>query len=197
MEFGWTKAASKVFAGAICGVGVVALTCGGPTAPAKSGPPLDSLVVTNQISGWSPADTGISYFNDNTIYNLVDGGNSTYCGTCTNDTLIEGYRTYMSKVPQGTDTEQLKMFVVQYANPAFVQMIFAGDSVGSSFEPESALAPYSISEVFYTNNGSTIHAFGHFNNFLVELNFTQYASGAAAVSDASTFMNYFHSKIGQ
>ncbi len=196
MKLGVVRSISFGVIGTASILGMCFFSCGGPTAPSNPGVSLSSLVVTNQISGWAPTGNPV-YFVDTSIYNLVDGGSSTYCGTCTNDTLKEGFLSYMSKVPQGTDTEQLKMFVVQYTTSAAVAKIFSGDSLGSSFEAESALAPYSISQVLYTNNGSTIHAYGHFNNFLVELFFTQYPSGTVAVSDASAFMNYFHSKIGQ
>jgi len=102
----------------------------------------------------------------------------------------------MTKV-QGTDTEQLKMFVIQYANLSFLQSIFAGDSLGVSFDTEFAVTPYAVSTAFYVNNGSSIHAYAHFNNFLVELLFTGYTTSSLAIPDASTFMNYFHSKIVQ
>jgi hypothetical protein len=195
MKSGWTKAFSGVVLGAICSVGVMSLTCGGPTAPKTSGVTLSSLVITNQISGWK--SDSLSYFVDSSIYNFVDGGSSTYCGTCSLSTLKAGFLSFLYKVPAPADTERLKMFVIQYATSADVQAIFSGDSIGSSFMPESALAPYSISEVLYTNNGSEIHAYGHFNNFFVELKLTGYATSGLALPDASTFMNYFHSKIVQ
>ena len=125
MKLGVVRSISFGVIGTASILGMCFFSCGGPTAPSNPGVSLSSLVVTNQISGWAPTGNPV-YFVDTSIYNLVDGGSSTYCGTCTNDTLKEGFLSYMSKVPQGTDTEQLKMFVVQYTTSAAVAKIFSG-----------------------------------------------------------------------
>jgi hypothetical protein len=191
------KLVSRVLAGAICCAGVIALTCGGPTATKSTTPTisLDSLVITNQVAGW--VSDSMDNFVDSSIFNYVDGGSSTYCGTCIKSTLKEGFQRFMFKALSATDTERVQMLVIEYGTSANVQTIFAGMVQGSSWEPESALAPYSISDAFYTNNGSVFHAYGHFSNLFIEMQFKDYTPSGLALSDASAFMNYFHSKIVQ
>src|SRR5271157_1020526 len=124
MKSGWTKAFSRVIAGAVCGVGVMALTCGGPTSPATPQIQLSDLQLSaNQIQGWIPDST--SNFVDTSIYLFVDGGSSTYCGTCIHGTLKAGFLDFLYKV-QSPDTEWLKMFVIDYGTAASAQTIFAG-----------------------------------------------------------------------
>ncbi|HUI91844.1 MAG TPA: hypothetical protein VLX68_06300 [Chitinivibrionales bacterium] len=180
--------------GTTCFLGLNFSLCG-PTSPGTTSVPLSSLIITNQIAGW--VSDSMDNFVDTSIYNYVDGGSSTYCGTCLNSTLKEGFQRFMFKAMSATDTGRVKMLVIEYGTAANSQTIFAGKVQGSSWEPESALAPYLISDAFYTNNGSSIYAYGHFSNFYIEMQFTKYTSSGLALPDASAFMNYFHSIIVQ
>jgi hypothetical protein len=178
--------------GAMLFVGILALSCG-PTNPGKSTPLLSDLVITNQLSGWAAMGDPANFV-DSTITNLVNGGSSTYCGTCSHSTLKAGFQQIMSK---SQSTNHLKMIVIDYGTTANASEEFDIMVQGSSWTTENTLSPYSASELFYTSNSDGINLRAHFNNFFVEFQFTAYDSSAQAVPDASAFINYLHSKTVQ
>jgi hypothetical protein len=154
---------------------------------------LSDLVITNQLSGWAAMGDPANFV-DSTIFNLVDGGSSTYCGTCSHSTLKAGFQQIMTK---SQSTNHLKMIVIDYGTTANASEEFDIMVQGSSWTTENTLSPYSASELFYTSNSDGINLRAHFNNFFVEFQFTAYDSSAQAVPDASAFINYLHSKTVQ
>jgi hypothetical protein len=154
---------------------------------------LADLHITTQIPGWTAAGNPVNFV-DSTITNFVDGGSSTYCGTCSHSTLKAGFQQIMSK---SQSAYYLKLFVIDYGTAANAAAEFDKMVQGSSWTTENSLSPYSISDLFYTNNSDGINLRSHFKNFFVEFQFTAYDSSAQAVPDASAFLNYLHSKIVQ
>ena len=178
--------------GAMLSVGILLFSCG-PTSPGKSSPLLSEMVITNQISGWAPVGNPINFV-ESTIINVVDGGSTGYCGTCSLSTLKAGFQQIMSK---SQSADLLKLLVIDYGTTANAAAEFDKKVQGSSWTTENSLSPYSASELFYTSNSDGINLRSHFNNFYVEFQFTAYDSGAQSVPDASAFINYLHSKIVQ
>ena len=189
MKFSPAKVLSIGAAGAMCFLAVFLFSCG-PTSPTKN-TPLNDLVISNQINGWV-ADSAVGYFVDSTIANFVDGGSSTYCGTCSKSTLKEGFQLLMSK---SQSVDKLKMLIIDYGTSVNAKAEFDKKVQASSWTTENALSPFAITDVFFTNNSDGVHANGHFNNFFIELVFSAYGSSSESEPDASTFINYFHSKI--
>jgi len=117
------KLVSRVLAGAICCAGVIALTCGGPTASKTTNTTsVDSLVITNQMTGWvldssvSVSGAAMMPFTNSTANDFVDGGKTDYCGKCDGtDALKDGMGTYL-KEPLAGHTRKLEVFVLDYGS---------------------------------------------------------------------------------
>jgi hypothetical protein len=192
MKFNSERVRSIVMSGTM-GSAVIFLFSCGPTSPGKSAAVLSDMVITNQISGWAPVGNPVNFF-DSTIFNLVDGGSNTYCGTCSHSTLKAGFQEMMSK---SQSADNLRMFVIDYGTVANAQSEFDIMVQGSSWTTENSLPPYSASELFYTSNSDGINLRSHFNNLYIEFQLTGYDSSAQAVPDASAFINFLYSKIVQ
>jgi hypothetical protein len=202
MKSGWTKAFSRVIAGAVCGVGVMALTCGGPTSPVAKTTPVDSLVITNQITGWvldsSESVSGAAmmpFTNTTANNNWVDGGCPSYCGNCDGtDALKDGFGTYL-KEPLAGATRKLELFVLDYGSARAADSEFNVWVTKNSGSVSETITPFSTTTAIGFDEGGGLNVYAHMSNIYIELRFTDYDSSSQVVPDASAFLTYYNSKI--
>ncbi len=202
MKSGWTKAFSKVLAGAICGVGVMALTCAGPTTPKAVTTPVDSLIITNQITGWV-LDSSVSvsgaatmpFTNSTANSNWVDGGCPSYCGKCDGtDALKDGFGTYL-KEPLAGATRKLEVFVLDYGSAAAADSEFNIWPIKYAASTKETISPFPNTTAIGFDVGGGLYVFAHMSNIFIEMQFSDYDSSSQAVPDASAFSTYYNSKI--
>lgn len=177
----------------------MALTCGSPTGPTVSQlTPVSALRVGNNvISGWV-LDTvlldTIANFNNTTAGQFADGGDADYCGVCNGtDPLQGGLGTYF-KNSQG---RKLEVFVLNYGTAPAAKTEFnfwVNQKTGAGSTPE-AILPFSDTAVVAYYPGGGLHAYAHFDNYYIELQFNDYDSSSEAVPDANTFLTYYSSRI--
>jgi len=202
MKSGWTKAFSGAIAGAICGVGVMALTCQGPTSPVAKTTPVDSLIITNQMTGWvldssvSVSGAAMMPFTNSTANNdWVDGGCISYCGKCDGtDALKDGFGTYL-KEPLASATRKLEIFVLDYGSAAAADSEFNVWLNKNATSTKETISPFSNTTAIGFDVGGGLNVFAHMSNIFIELQFSDYDSSSQAVPDASAFLTYYNSRI--
>jgi hypothetical protein len=183
--------------GTACLLGLNFSLCG-PTSPTTHTTIKDLIIKDNQITGWildTVWNDSAMPFTDATANDFVDGGKIDYCGSC-NGTgpLKTGIATYFIN-PQ--KNHKLRAFVLDYgtASGAKTEFDVWVNKNKASASTEETISPFSNTTAIGFDIGGGLNVFANFSNYYVELKFNNYDSSSLAVPDASTFLNYYNSKI--
>jgi hypothetical protein len=182
----------KVFAVAFMLLGMA--LCSPPIIPSVN-ITLDDFIITNQISGWAPTNN-VVHFVDSTLWDIIDGGNISYCGECNgNNALKAGIMSNLNNVQKNA---AVQIFVIDYGTTINAETEFNA-MVAKRVDSNSKLSipPFSDATAIGSETGSGImNAYYHSGKFYFELNgLNGYDSTSLAVADASAFLTYFQSKM--
>jgi hypothetical protein len=175
---------------------LLALCSKSPTQPPLSSLSFDKLpIMSADISGWTPADTGVVFADtskSNVFWVLLDGGASEY--------FIPGFREGMVQNLRGplldsADTNMLIIYAIDYQTAANASKMFGIKKADwAAGNGTVSISPFDKSVAI----GKVVAGFiacAHFDQYYIELTLTNFADSTSAENAASRFLQFYKQKI--